>query len=85
MITDAEIKVQGMKALNLALGEIGAEKFVTLLLRAPFDYTQWQRQLWPGKSVAELSQAAMQMRRTQGSAGRKARAKAVTTTRRSPG
>jgi hypothetical protein len=84
MITDAEIKVQGMKALNLALGEVGAEKFVTLLLRAPFDYTQWQRQLWPGKSVAELSQAAMQLRQAQRSGGRKVRGKA-TPTRRSRG
>ena len=45
-----------------APGAVGAERFVTLLLREPFDYTQWQRQLWPDLSVDDLSKAAMASR-----------------------
>jgi hypothetical protein len=33
------------------------------MLREPFDYTSWQKQLWAERSVDELSKAAMQWRR----------------------
>ena len=58
-MSDTEIKFQGMEALIYALGEVNAEKFITLIRREPFDYTEWQRTLWVDKSVAELSGAAM--------------------------
>ncbi len=32
-----------------------AERFITLMLREPFDYTHWQQQLWAGRSVDKLS------------------------------
>jgi hypothetical protein len=41
VITDEELKVQGVHALIDALGEAQAERFVSLLTRAPFDYTKW--------------------------------------------
>jgi hypothetical protein len=63
MSTDTEIRVKGLKALNDALGQVEAERFVTLLLREPFDYTRWRRDLWADKSVDELSKAAMHHRR----------------------
>jgi hypothetical protein len=59
MITDTEIKATGFRALIAALGDVQAEKFIALIQREPFDYTQWQRALWPDKSVEEISQAAM--------------------------
>ncbi|NCA89309.1 MAG: hypothetical protein EOM92_10445 [Gammaproteobacteria bacterium] len=58
-LTDTELRVQGVKALIDALGEVMAEKFIALLSREPFDYTEWQRSLWPELSVEELSKAAM--------------------------
>jgi hypothetical protein len=63
MSTDTEIRVKGLKALNDALGQVEAERFVTLLLREPFDYTKWRRDLWADKTVDEVSKAAMQHRR----------------------
>ena len=54
-ITDTEIKLQGMEALITALGEVQAEKFIALIMRDPFDYTEWQRKLWADKSVEEIS------------------------------
>jgi hypothetical protein len=63
MITDTEIKLQGMDALIAALGEVQAEKFITLMMREPFDYTEWQRKLWIDKSVEEISSMAMERRK----------------------
>ena len=58
-ISDTEIRIRGVEALVDALGEVQAERFVTLMLREPFDYTTWQRQLWTDVGVEELSQRAM--------------------------
>ncbi len=67
MITDTEIKVKGIETLIETLGELNAERFITLLLREPFDYTKWQRNLWTDKSIEEVSQMAMHSRLTSGS------------------
>jgi hypothetical protein len=64
MMTDTEIKLKGVEILIGALGEVQAERFISLILREPFDYTQWQRQLWPTQSVEQLSQLALQLRQT---------------------
>lgn len=63
MMTDEELKVQGVRALIEALGDVQAERFVSLLTRAPFDYTKWQRGLWADRGVEDLSRAAMELRR----------------------
>jgi len=70
MITDTEIKATGFRALVAALGDVQAEKFIALIQREPFDYTRWQRTLWPDKSIEEISQAAMRQRRESQSSGR---------------
>jgi hypothetical protein len=66
MLTDTEIRTTGFRALVAALGDVQAEKFITLIRREPFDYTQWHRTLWPDKSVEEISQAAMKQRQAAG-------------------
>ena len=48
-----------------ALGDIEAAKFIALIQREPFDYTQWHRTLWPGMSIEETSQAAMKHRQAE--------------------
>jgi len=62
MLTDTEIKLEGIRALSGALGDIQAERFVALVQREPFDYTEWQKTLWPERTVDELSRAAMEVR-----------------------
>jgi hypothetical protein len=62
MSTDAEIRIEGFRALSTALGDVEAERFITLILREPFDYTQWQAKLWPGQKVEDISKAAMRQR-----------------------
>ncbi len=65
IMTDTEIRAKGMQVLISALGEVQAEKFITLIMREPFDYTEWQRDLWNDKSVEEISKMAMQHRLRQ--------------------
>jgi hypothetical protein len=60
--TVTELKVRGLKALADALGHVEAERFVTLLMREPFDYTEWQKSLWLERSVEDISKAAMEFR-----------------------
>jgi hypothetical protein len=48
----------GMRCLIDALGEVGAERFITQIIREPFDYTKWQKSLFAGMSVDEISAAA---------------------------
>jgi hypothetical protein len=62
VITDTEIKVRGLQVLVDALGHVEAERFITLFIREPFDYTEWQQSLWPERSVEDISKAAMEFR-----------------------
>ena len=65
MITDEQLKVEGLKALTEALEDVQAEKFIALVMRSRFDYTKWQRKLWVEKSVEEISDAAMKLRKSK--------------------
>ena len=69
MSTDTEVRVRGVSALVEALGPVDAERFIALMLREPFDYTQWQRSLWTKQGVHDLSRAAMTLRRTSPNEG----------------
>lgn len=64
MRTDTEIRVDGLHALVAVLGAVEAEKFISLILREPFDYTKWQRHLWNDRNVVEISKAAMESKKS---------------------
>ena len=67
MMTDSEIRVKGVAALTASLGSVGsveAERFITLILREPFDYTKWRRDLFEDRSIHEISESAMAARRS---------------------
>ena len=63
MITDTEIRRRGIEVLIAALGEVEAERFISLIIREPFDYTVWQRTLWQTEELEQLSQSAMAYRK----------------------
>ena len=69
MITDTEVKIKGIRALTEILGKVGAERFIALIQREPFDYTNWQRTLWEGQSVEEISRNAMKISENQAEQG----------------
>ncbi len=63
MKTDTEIKIEGTNALIDALGEIQAERYITLITREKFDYTKWHRELWTDRSIQSISKSAMKQRK----------------------
>ena len=62
MITDTELRLQGIRVLAQALGSVEAERFVALIQREPFDYTKWRQDKWNDLSVDEISERAMAAR-----------------------
>ena len=59
MLTDTEIKRKGFKILVEKLGDVDAEKFISLINKEPFDYTQWQSTLWSEQTIEHVSEKAM--------------------------
>lgn len=62
MITDTELRLQGITVLAQALGSVEAERFVALIQREPFDYTEWRQDKWSDLSIDEISERAMAAR-----------------------
>jgi len=63
MLADTVLRDSGMKILKEKLGLMEAERFVTLILREPFDYTKWRQDFvekFENMSVEEVSKLAMQ-------------------------
>ena len=59
MQREMDLRNEGMKILINNLGNVEAERFISLIIREPFDYTEWQRGLFDNMSVNELSSLAM--------------------------
>ena len=60
-ITDREIIVCGFRALVDLFGDVNAERFITLTIREPQDYTKWRENMYKNESLhslAERSRAA---------------------------
>jgi hypothetical protein len=61
-MTETVLMKTGMKILIEQLGNIEAERFVSILLREPFDYTEWRKDnLCFGMTVEEISKKAMKV------------------------
>lgn len=54
MRTDTVVRVEAMDVLLAALGAVDAERFISMVKRDTFDYTEWQRKLWEGRSIEEI-------------------------------
>ncbi|MDR1625884.1 MAG: hypothetical protein LBT33_05025 [Spirochaetia bacterium] len=59
MYAEMALRSEGMQILINKLGRVEAERFISLIIREPFDYTEWQRNLFNDMSVKELSNLAM--------------------------
>ena len=58
MRTDHVIRVDAMNLLLKGLGEVETERFICLIKREHFDYTEWQRTLWDDLTIDEVHQLA---------------------------
>ena len=64
MITDTEIKLKGFEILSNSLGLVEAEKFIALIQREPFDYTEWRKEgLKTDFSIEAISEKAMKFQK----------------------
>jgi hypothetical protein len=62
MMTDKEIKQKGINILSQCLGDVGAERFIALIQRGRFDYTEWKQGLDEELTLEEISHNAMLLR-----------------------
>ena len=58
MKTDTVIKCEGMDALFDKLGIVDAERFITLMSKENFDYTNWHKDMYADLAVDELGKKA---------------------------
>ena len=58
MKTDTIIRNEGIKLLIKNLGLIEAQRFFMLIQKEPFDYTEWQENLFENMSIEEINQKA---------------------------
>ena len=58
MRTDSALCVDAMDALLDRLGSVDAERFISIIKRDTFDYTEWQKRLWEGKDIEEIHKMA---------------------------
>jgi len=62
MKTDTDIRFEGMRALMQSLGAVEAERFIALINREHFDYTEWRKSQWQQETVASLATKARALR-----------------------
>ena len=58
-MSETQIRAEGMRLLRENLGLVDSEVFINLLLKDHFDYTEWQKNLWPDKTIKDLSEMAL--------------------------
>jgi len=54
MRTDSVVRLEAMSALLAALGEVDAERFISMIKRDTFDYTEWRRNQWNDMTIDEI-------------------------------
>lgn len=61
-MTDTEIMKKGYNILIKEMGLTDAEKFISLVISDPGDYTKWKKSIFSDKSISEMSFDAMKQR-----------------------
>lgn len=64
MKTDTDIRSEGIRALIQILGAVEAERFIALINRERFDYTEWRKNQWSEETVLSLATRARALRKT---------------------
>jgi hypothetical protein len=66
MKTDTDIRFEGIRVLMQVLGTVEAERFIALINRERFDYTEWRKSQWQDETVATLAIRARALRENVG-------------------
>jgi hypothetical protein len=54
MRTDTTLQYEAMNVLLQAFGAVDAERFISMVKRDTFDYTEWRRSLWNDMTIDEV-------------------------------
>ncbi|MCL1806743.1 MAG: hypothetical protein FWG31_03470 [Oscillospiraceae bacterium] len=54
MQNNTVLKDKGLRILSEQLGLVEAERFIALMRREPFDYTEWRQHLFEGVSLEQF-------------------------------
>jgi hypothetical protein len=68
MRTDNIVRVDAINVLLANLGEVDTERFISMIKRDTFDYTEWQRNLFKGQSIEEIHAMATEHEKNQNTA-----------------
>jgi hypothetical protein len=66
MRNDAVLRYDAMNLLTKGLGLVEAERFIYLVKKERFDYTQWQQNLWEDLTLEEVFELAKQRETERG-------------------
>jgi hypothetical protein len=59
MMNEAVLKQSAMRHLIDKFGVVETERFISLVIKEPIDYTEWRKDMYDNMSVRELSAKAM--------------------------
>ena len=65
MRTDNVVRVDAINVLLANLGEIDTERFISMIKRENFDYTEWRRELFKGESIEDVHAIATEHEKKQ--------------------
>lgn len=54
MRTDGALRYEAMNILMQTLGIVDAERFISMVKRDTFDYTEWRRGQWNDMTIDEV-------------------------------
>ena len=60
---EAKLLNEGMESLISALGIVEAERFISLVMRERFDYTEWQKEAFADMSLEDIRREALAYQR----------------------
>ena len=61
MRTDNVLRYEAMDILLRAFGMVDTERFIAMIKRDTFDYTEWRRGLWNDMTIDEVYEEAAAM------------------------
>ena len=64
-MSDALLSQNAIQCLIHNLGVVQTERFISLILKEPFDYTKWQHSLFADMTAEELFDAATKWKETE--------------------
>jgi hypothetical protein len=65
MRTDNALRYEAMNVLLQAFGAVDAERFISMVKRDTFDYTEWRRGLWNDMTIEEVFAEAVAYEKSQ--------------------